>query len=122
MKKDKIYKIEFDIIYKGGDYEIGFADFSESTSHACLSSSYNFVSVANKGLIINKKNINNNIKIENEKKYEFIIDMKNKNFILNINGNKFGEFQFNFQDNVFAQACMRNLGNSVKIKTYEKEI
>ena len=39
LKKDKIYKIEFDIIYKGGDYEIGFADFSESTSHACLNKS-----------------------------------------------------------------------------------
>ena len=122
LKKDKIYKIEFDINYKGGDFEIGFADFSKSTSYACLSISNNFVSVTNKGLIINQNNINNNIKIENGKKYEFIIDMKNKNFILNFNGKKFGKFQFNFQDNVFAQACMRNLGNSVKIKTYEKEI
>ena len=73
-------------------------------------------------MIINKNTINNNIKIENGKKYEFIIDMKNKNFKLNINGINYGEFQFNFQDNVFAQACMRNLGNSVGIKTYEKEI
>ena len=48
--------------------------------------------------------------------------MKNSNFSLNINGNNKGQFKFNFQDNIFAQACMRNLGNSVKIKTYEKEI
>ena len=113
---------EFDINYLGGDYEIGFADFSTSTLVYWLNGSDNSVCVSNRGLIINKKNINNNIKIENGKKYEFIIDMKNKNFILNINGNKFGEFQFNFQDNVFAQACMRNLGNSVRIKTYEKEV
>ena len=122
LKKDKIYKLEFDINYLGGDYEIGFADFSTSTLVYWLNGSDNSVCVSNRGLIINKKNINNNIKIENGKKYEFIIDMKNKNFILNINGNKFGEFQFNFQDNVFAQACLRNLGNSVRIKTYEKEV
>ena len=48
--------------------------------------------------------------------------MKNKNFSLNISGNNLGKFNFNFQDNVFAQACMRSLGNSVKITTYEKEL
>ena len=122
LKKDKIYKIEFDVNYRGEDYEIGFADFSKSTSSCWFDDTDNSVSVTNKGLIISKKNINNNIKIENGKKYQFIINMKDKKFSLNINGINSGEYQFNFQDNVFAQACMRYLGNSVKIKTYEKEV
>ena len=121
LKKDKIYKIEFIVNYIGGDYAIGFADFSKSTFACWFNNSDNSVAISNKGLIINQKNINSNIKIENGKKYEFIIDMKNSNFSLNINGNNMGQFKFNFQDNIFAQACMRNLGNSVKIKTYEKE-
>ena len=121
LKKDKIYKIEFDAYYKGGDYGIGFADFSKTTYCSWLNESDNSVSITNKGLIINGIIINNNFKIEDKKKYQFIIDMKNKKFLLNINEINYGEFQFNFQDNVFAQACIRNLGNSVKIKTYENE-
>ena len=120
LKKNKIYKIEFDINYKGGDYDIGFGDFSKSTFTSSLYLSDNSVSVSKKGLYINKNEINNNIKIENGKTV-FIIDMKNKKFSANINGSNFGEFEFNFQDNVYAQASMRNLGNSIKIKTYEKE-
>ena len=46
--------------------------------------------------------------------------MKNKKFTLNVNEVKAGEYDFNFQDNVFAQAAVRNLNNSIQIKTYEK--
>ena len=120
FKKDKIYKLEFDVNYKGGDFDIGFADFTKTTFNAKLASSENFVAINKDSLIINKNTIYNNIKIENGKKYEFIIDMKKKNFILNINNTKVGEFSFDFQDNIFAQASIRNIGNSVKIKTYEK--
>ena len=40
--------------------------------------------------------------------------------MLYIDENKIGEYNFNFQDNIFAHASMRNIGNSVRIKTYEK--
>ena len=120
FKKDKIYKLEFEVNYKGGDFDIGFGDFSKTTTHAKLASSTNFVAITKEALIINGNNINNNIKIENGKRYEFIIDMKKKKFNLNINNTEVGEFGFDFQDNIFAQASIRNLGNSVKIKTYEK--
>ena len=63
---------------------------------------------------------NGNFKIENGKKYEFIIDIEKQNFILNINKIKVEEFNFNFQDNIFAHAGIRKIGNSVRIKTYEK--
>ena len=120
FKKDKIYKLEFEVNYKGGDFDIGFGDFSKTTTYAKLASSTNFVAITKDALIINGNNINNNIKIENGKRYEFIIDMKKKNFILNINNTEVGEFSFDFQDNIFAQASIRNVGNSLKIKTYEK--
>ena len=47
--------------------------------------------------------------------------MNEKTFSLNIAGNNLLRYIYNFQDNVFAHTCMRNLGNSVKITTYEKE-
>ena len=46
--------------------------------------------------------------------------MSKKNFILNINNIKSGEFSFNFENNIYAQASIWKIGNSVKIKTYEK--
>ena len=120
FKKDKVYKLEFIVDYKGGDFDIGFADFSFTKNKSRLTVSSNSVTLSNEGLIINKVNINNNLKIEKGKKYEFIIDMKNKKFILNVNEVKSGEYDFDFQNNVFAQAAIRNLDNSIKIKTYEK--
>ena len=119
FKKEKTYNLKFIPNYKGGDFEIGFADFSKSTYKCMLSNSDNSVSLTQKGFYINKTKINENIKIENGKKYVFIIDMKKKKFNLIINEIKIGEYDFNFQDNVFAQAAIRNLGNSIKIKTYE---
>jgi len=120
FKKDKVYKLEFIVDYKGGDLDIRFADFSTTKYKSRLTVSNNTVALSNQGLIINQKNINNNLKIENGKKYEFIIDMKNKKFILNVNEVKSGEYDFDFQNNVFAQVAVRNLNNSIKIKTYEK--
>ena len=78
------------------------------------------ICLTNNGLFNNAKNINQNIKLENGKKYEFIVDIKKKKFSLYINGENSGEYEFNFQDNIFAQASIRNVGNSIKIKTYEK--
>ena len=120
FKKDKIYKLEFITNYLTGDFDIGFADFENSTSYARLKSCSKFEALTNLGLYIDGKKANENIKIENGKNYQFIIDIAKKNFILNIDENKIGEYNFDFQDNIFAHASMRNIGNSVKIKTYEK--
>ena len=120
FKKDKIYKLKFFANYLKGDFDIGFADFKNSTSCARLKSCIKSVTLTNVGLYIDGKLSNGNIKIENGKKYEFIIDITKKNFILNIDENKEGEYNFDFQDNIFAHASMRNIGNSVRIKTYEK--
>ena len=119
FNKKKIYKLEFITNYSyGGDFDIGFADFTESNSQPWLRSTNNCVGITNEGLYING-NKKGNFKIENGKKYEFIIDIEKQNFILNINEIKVGEFNFNFQDNIYAHAAIRKIGNSVTIKTYE---
>ena len=120
LRKDKIYKLEFTVNYKGGDIEIGFGDFNHSTNYASFKDSDNCVALTNAGLYINNKNLNKNIIIENGKKYDFIIDISRKKFILNIDGLKSAEYNFDFQDNIYAQAAIRNIGNSVTIKTFEK--
>ena len=121
LQKDKIYKIEFLSNYRNDDFNIGFGDFSSTNKCSALYVSQNCVCLTNNGLLINKININQNIKIENGKKYEFIIDIKNRKFNLYSNGENLGEYEFNFQDNIFVQASIRNVGNSIKIKTYVKD-
>ena len=121
LQKNKIYKLEFLPNYKDNDFDIGFGDFSKTNNYAALYVAQGSVCLTNKGLLINANIINNNIKIENGKKYEFIIDIINNKFSLFINGENFGEYEFDFQDNIFAQASIRNLGNLIKIKTYEKD-
>ena len=121
LQKNKIYKLEFLPNYKDNDFDIGFGDFSKTNNYGALYAAQGSVCLTNKGLLINANIINNNIKIENGKKYEFIIDIKNNKFSLFINGENFGEYEFDFQDNIFAQTSIRNLGNSIKIKSYEKD-
>ena len=121
FKKDKIYKLEFIPNYiKDNDFQIGFADFNQSKGREWFKDNYNCVGLTNEGLYINGTNINSNLIIKNGIKIEFIIDISKKSFILNINGKNEGEFKFNFQNNIFAHAAIRNIGNSVTIKTFEK--
>ena len=120
FKKDKIYKLEFIPNYnKGGDFYIGFGDFNQTKNKSCLNC-LNSVALRNNGLYINNSQVNGNVKIENGKKYEFIIDISKKYFILHIDKNEAGKYQINFKDNIFAHAAIRNIGNSLRIKTYEK--
>ena len=122
FEKDKIYKLEFiPHCQKGGDFFIGFADFNQSKTHSWLKDPFNCVGLSNEGLYINGIKINSKITVQNEKKYEYIIDISNKTFILNIDGINVGEFKFNFQENIYAHARIRKIGNSIIIKTYEKQ-
>ena len=120
FKKDKIYKLVFFPNYIGNDFDIGFADYSQSSKHSWLRDNFNCIGLTNVGLYINGSLINNS-NIKNGKKYEFIIDISKGVFKLNIDGNKVGTFNFNFHDNIYAHAGMRNIGNIIRIKTYEKQ-
>ena len=121
FKKNVIYKLEYIVNYmNGGDIDIGFADFSISNSAPWLRKYNNSVALSNEGLFINSSIVSKNLKIQNGKKFEFIIDISKKSFILNVDNIKSGEFTFNFADNIYAQTAIRKIGNSVKIKTYEK--
>ena len=119
FKKNKIYKLVFLPNYRDDDFQIGFADSSQSAQNDWLKESFNCVALTNDGLYINGSK-KSNLNLENGKKYEFIIDISQKSFILNIDEINAGKFNFNFQDNIYAHAGIRNTGNSVRIKTYEK--
>ena len=82
LQKNKIYKLEFLPNYKANYFGIGFGDFSVTINSPALYIAKNSVCLTSKGLFINSKNINQNIKLQNGKKYEFIIDIKNKKFNL----------------------------------------
>ena len=74
------------------------------------------------GLFIEGNKIDN-ISINNiYTKYTFVIDINNEKFSLFINEIKKGEFNYHFQTNIYPLAAIRKIGNSVKIKTYEKRI
>jgi len=119
FKKNKIYKLVFLPNYRDDDFHIGFADSNQSAQNVWLKNSFNCVALTNDGLYINGSK-KSNLNLENGKKYEFIIDISQKSFILNIDEINAGKFNFNFQDNIYAHAGIRNTGNSVRIKTYEK--
>ena len=120
FKKDKKYKLIFiPVINSQGDFDIGFADF-EASNICCWLQFNHSVGVTNNGLIINNSIKNPDPKIENGKKYEFLIDISQNSFTLKINDEEKGNYNFNFSDNIYAHAALRNVGNSVSIKTYEK--
>ena len=119
FKKDKKYKLIYiPVINSQGDFHIGFADFSASNSQPWLKFNH-CAGITNEGLIINNSIENSNLKIENGKKYEFLIDISQNSFTLKINDEEKGNYNFDFSDNIYAHAAIRNIGNSVSIKTYE---
>ena len=120
FKKDKKYKLIYiPVINTKGDFDIGFADFTVS-NNCCRLKFNNSVGVTNNGLIIKKKKKNPDLKLESGTKYEFLIDISQNSFTLKINDEEKGNYNINFSDNIYAHAAIRNVGNSVSIKTYEK--
>ena len=123
LKKDNIYKLVFETNYINGDnFHVGFGDFSEATSYSWLKQKIKCVGLTEEGLFIERNKIDNVSINNNDKKYTFIIDINNKKFSLFVNEIKKGEFNYNFQENIYPLAAIRKIGNSVKIKTYEKII
>ena len=123
LKKDNIYKLVFETNYiKGENFQVGFGDFNEATSQCCLKVKFKCVGLTEEGLFIEGNKIDNVSINNNDKKYTFIIDINNKKFSLFVNEIKKGEFNYNFQENIYPLAAIRKIGNSVKIKTYVKII
>ena len=118
----KIYKLEFIINYiNEGDFDIGFGDLKIATDCAWLRGCDSCVCITNQGLYISSKKISDISITKYVKKYTFIIDIFNANFILYMDGIKSGEYNHIFQNNnIYPLAAIRNIGNSVYIKTYEK--
>ena len=78
--------------------------------------------MTDEGLFIKGTKVNGGLKIENGKINDFIINILKKSFELNINKVKAGEYDFNYDNNnIYSLAGMRNIGNSVSIKTFVKD-
>ena len=121
LKKDNIYKLVFETNYiNGNNFHVGFGDFNEATSQGWLKDKFKCVGLTEEGLFIEGSKVDNVSINNNDKKYTFIIDINNKKFSLFVNEIKKGEFNYNFQENIYPLAAIRKIGNSVKIKTYEK--
>ena len=123
LKKDNIYKLVFETNYiNGNNFHVGFGDFNEATSQGWLKEKFKCVGLTEEGLFIEGNKIDNVSINNNDKKYTFIIDINNKKFSLFVNEIKKGEFNYNFQENIYPLAAIIKIGNSVKIKTYVKII
>ena len=122
LKEGKIYKIEFHINYtKGNDLDVGFGNINLCQTQGWIRCEEG-ICICNKGLFINGVHsiVNNNF-IENNIKIIFILNFKEekKSFEVYKNEEKIGKFSFDLK-NVYALVAIRNIGNSVKIKTFEE--
>ncbi len=121
LKEGKIYKIEFYINYtKGSDLDVGFGTINLCETKGWLRYEEG-ICICNKGLFINGVNSINNNFIEKNVKIIFILNFKEKkkSFEVYKNEEKIGKFDFDLK-NVYALVAIRNIGNSVKIKTFEE--
>ena len=122
LKEGKIYKIEFHINYtKGNDLDVGFGNINLCQTQGWIRCEEG-ICICNKGLFINGvHSIMNNNFIENNIKIIFILNFKEekKSFEVYKNEEKIGKFSFDLK-NVYALVAIRNIGNSVKIKTFEE--
>jgi hypothetical protein len=120
LKKGKMYKLQFTVHYLGGDYHIGFGDFTQATKFPSLVNNFSNVGLTEKGLFIDGKLINKECKIEDGKVYELVIDTSKNNLSINIDKKNVGDYSFNFDNNIYALAGMRAIGSSVHIRTFEQ--
>lgn len=120
----KIYKLEFIINYiNEGDFDIGFGDLEIATDCAWLRGCDSCVCITNQGLYISSQKISDISITKYVKKYTFIIDIFNANFILYMDGIKSGEYNHIFQNNnIYPLAAIRNIGNLFILKLMKSTI
>ena len=114
----KEYQDKFRYTLKDGDF---LAEKTQDNGHIDVIKSQNLFQIGKiYKLEYNGNKMNDNIKIKDREHYTFIIDIGEKKFTLYENLTKIGDYNFTFQENISALAAIRNIGNSVRIKTYEK--
>ena len=122
FKEGNIYKIIFNIIYikKTDDFEVGFGSIELCKSSTSIKEKGG-ICLSNKGLFIDGIEINEKIYFDDNATICFILDLKEKEkyFILFINGEQSGKFNFKLE-NIYALASLAGKENSVKLKTFIK--
>ena len=122
FKEGYIYKIIFNIIYmnKKDDFEVGFGNIELCNSSVSIKEKGG-ICLSNKGLFIDGIKINEEIYFDDNDTICFILNLKEKEkyFILFINGEQSGKFNFNLE-NIYTLASLEGKENSVKLKTFIK--
>jgi len=117
LHKGNKYKLDYDINYINGDFDVGFGDDKEGRMDWLRGN--NLYSITSNGIYINGINIlEHKIKKEN-KKITFIIDLKLNNSEIFIDGQNI--YNFNIKSDIlyYPMIAIRELNNSVKLNLTE---
>ncbi len=116
LEKGNIYKLDYFINYKGGDFDIGFGD--DSIGSSCWLRENNCYSVSNNGIYVNGTIKDNNNYLNIYKKITFIIDFNKYLYEIYFDDNKMFDFNFDSQLIYYPMVAIRRLNNSVVLKQY----
>ena len=108
------YKLEYFINYKRGDFDVGFGD--EKIGIKCWLGESCGYDVTSNGLYIDGRNNNSSINILSCKKVTFIIDLKNYNSEVLLDDKKVSNFNIRSDLIYYPMIAIRELDNSVKLK------
>ena len=108
------YKLDYFINYKKGDFDVGFGD--EKIGSTCWIRNKCGYSVSSNGLFIDGSNNNSSINILSCKKVTFIIDLKNYNSEVLLDDKKVSNFNIRSDLKYYPMIAIRELDNSVKLK------
>jgi len=107
------YKLDYFINYITGDFDVGFGD--ERIGGQCwLRETYGY-GITSNGIYLENKNVNSSINILKCKKVTFIVDLKNYNSKLFLDNKKVYDFNIKSDYVYYPMIAIRELNNSVKL-------
>ena len=114
LEKGNKYKLEYDINYTKGDFDVGFGD--EKAGLSCWLRDENSYSFTSSGIYLKGKLIQSDKKLASIKNITFIIDLKIYQADLFIDGQKQYNFSISKDLIYYPMIAIRELNNSVKLK------
>ena len=117
LEKGNIYKLDYFINYKDGDFDIGFGD--DCIGSTCTLRTRKSYCVSNYGIYVNGINKDSSNYLVDNIKVTFIVDLINYSFDILFNDDKKFNYNINSQLVYYPMAAIKYLDNSVKLKVYK---